>query len=151
MTEPDHTPLARTGASIHEQGIGAQGVAVAGSFIPAGDREHAAARHLRQRVDHRRRVAPLLDATRQRLGQAETAFSLAQQDHAAVRRDQPGGAISGHLIAFDGWKIEREKGIFGHGGRGACVASGERRLAPNFYPVPTTYAMSAITSSRHAE
>ena len=36
---------------------------------PAGDREHAEAQHRRQRVDHRRRVAPIPHAARQRLGQ----------------------------------------------------------------------------------
>ena len=35
------------------------------------------AQHRRQRVDHRRRIAPLPDAARQRLGQAEPALSLA--------------------------------------------------------------------------
>jgi len=37
-----------------------------------------------------------------------------------------------------GWKIEREKAIFGHGGRGALVASAEVRWTTNFYPNPTT-------------
>ena len=51
-----------------------------------------------------------------------------------------------------GWKIEREQGIFGHGGRGAFVAWEEREhLATNFYPMTTTYAMSAITTSGRAE
>ena len=134
-----------------EQGIGAQGVAVVRILVTARDREHAEAQHRRQRVDHQRRVAPLPDAARQRLGQAEPAFRPAQQDQPAVRRDQPAPEIGGHLLAFDGWKIEREKGIFGHGGRGAFVALGEMRLEPNFYPISTGYAMSATTSSRRPE
>ena len=72
-----------------EQGIGAQGVAVVHILVTARDREHAEAQHRRQRVDHQRRVAPLPDAARQRLGQAEPAFRPAQQDQPAVRRDQP--------------------------------------------------------------
>ena len=134
-----------------EQGIGAQGVAVVGVLIPAGDREHAEAEHRRQRVDHQRRVALVPDAAGQRLGQAEPAFRLAQQHQPAVRGDQPALEIGGHLLAFDGWKIERQQGIFGHGGRGAFVARGETRSASNFYPIPTTYAMSATTTSRRAE
>ena len=65
----------------------------------------------------------------------------------AVGRDQPAREIGGHLLAACGWKIERERSIFGHGGRGALVVSGEMRLATNFYPISTGYAMSAITSS----
>ena len=57
-----------------EQRIVAQGVAVVGVFITAGDREHAEAQHRRQRVDHPFRVAPLPDAARQRLGQPEPAL-----------------------------------------------------------------------------
>ena len=108
-------------------------------LVSAGDREHAEAQHRRQRVDHQRRIAPLPDAARQRLGQAKPAFGPAQQDQPAVRRDQPAAEIGGHLLAFDGWKIEREQGIFGHGGRGAFVAWGAMRFAPTFYPIPTTY------------
>ena len=117
-----------------EQGIGAQRVAVVGILVAAGDREHAEAQHRRQRVNHQRRVAPVPDATRQRLGQAEPALSLAQQDQAAVGRDQAALEIGRHLLASHGWQIEREKGIFGHGGRGAFVASGERRFDNEFLP-----------------
>ena len=133
-----------------EEGIAAQRVAVVGIFISARDREHAEAQHRRKRVHHPFRIAPVLDAARQRLGQAEPAFGLAQQDQPAVRRDQPAREIGGHLLAACGWKIEREQGIFGHGGRGALAVSGEIRLATNFYPISTGYAMSAITSSRRA-
>ena len=87
------------------------------------------------------------DAARQRLGQAKPAFGPAQQDQPAVRRDQPAAEIGGHLLAFDGWKIEREQGILGHGGRGAFVAWGEGRWTTTFYPIPTTYATFATTSS----
>ena len=85
VLQPAHGRLRAQGAAAlrrpaHgqlEQRIGAQGVAVVGILVPAGDREHAEAQHRRQRVDHRRRIAPLPDAARQRLGQAEPALSLA--------------------------------------------------------------------------
>ena len=57
----------------------------------------------------------------------------------------------GHLLALNGWKIERQQGIFGHGERGAFVASAEMRWETNFYPMPTTYATFATTSSRRQE
>ena len=55
------------------------------SSYPQAIREHAEAKHRRQRVDHPLRVAPLPDTTRQRLGQAEPAFGPAQQDPARRR------------------------------------------------------------------
>ena len=94
--------------------------------------------HRRQAVDHPFRVAPLPDAARQRLGQAEPALRRAQQDQPAVRRDQTAREIGGHLLALYGWKIEREKAIFGHGGRGAFVVGAEGRWTTNFYPITTT-------------
>ena len=128
-----------------EQRIGAQIVAVVGILVAAGDREHAEPQHRRQRVDHPVGGAPLPDAAGQRLGQAEPAFRRAQQHQPAVRGDRPAGEIGGHLLALYGWQIEREKGIFGHGGRGAFVASAEIRWETNFYPMTTTYATFAIT------
>ena len=89
-------------------------------------------------MDHPLRVAPLPDAARQRLGQAEPAFGPAQQDQPAVGRDRPAREIGGHFLASDGRKIEREQAIFCHGGRGAFVAAAEVRLVTNFYPIPTT-------------
>ena len=121
-----------------EQRILPKRVAVVGVLIPARDREHAEPQHRRQRVDHPVGVAPLPDAPRQRLGQPEPALRRAQQNQPAVRRDRPAREIGGHLLALYGWKIEREKGIFGHGGRGALVASAEVRWTTNFYPNPTT-------------
>ena len=91
------------------------------------------------------------DTARKLLGQPEPAFRLVQQDQPAVRRDQPAPEIGGHLLAFDGWKIEREQSIFSYGGRGAFVAREEMRFAPTFYPISMTYAMSAITTSDPAE
>ena len=85
-------------------------------------------------MHHQRRIPPLPDAARQRLGQAEPAFGPAQQDQPAVGRDQPAIEIGGHLLASNGWKIEREKGIFGHGGRGAFVVWEEMRFATDFLP-----------------
>ena len=46
----------------------------------------------------------------------------------------PDREISGHLLALYGWKIERQKGIFGHGERGALIASVEMRWTTKFLP-----------------
>ena len=134
-----------------EQRIRAKRVAVVGVLVPTRDREHAEAEHRRQAVDHPFRVAPLPDAARQRLGQAEPALRRAQQDQPAVRRDQTAREIGGHLLALYGWKMEREKAIFGHGGRGAFVVGAEGRWTTNFYLTPTTYATFATTKPRCEE
>ena len=86
-----------------------------------------------------------------RLGQAEQAFHVAQKDHVAVRRDEPAIETGGHLLASDGWKIEREKGIFDHGGVALSLLAKELASTTNFYPITTTHATFATTSSAHAE
>ena len=99
-----------------EQRVGAQVVAIVRILISAGDREHPEPQHRRERVDRPRRVAPLPDAAGQRLGQTKPALRRAQQHKPPVRRDRTAREIGGHLLAAYGWKIEREKGVFGHGG-----------------------------------
>ena len=162
MTAPDHTlprpfttllharghPYMNSGSARSSSLLSlSKGVGV---FVAAGDREHAEPEHRRQRVDRPLRIAPLPDAGGQRLGQSEPALRRAQQHQPDVRRDRPAGKIGGHLLALYGWKIEREGSIFGHGGRGAFVASEEMRLATNFYLMSTSYATFAATSSRCA-
>ncbi|MDE2811504.1 MAG: hypothetical protein OXM01_00640 [Gemmatimonadota bacterium] len=85
-------------------------------------------------MDHLRLIAPIADAACQGLGEAQAALRLAQQDEAAVRRDQ--AAIEGgtHLLALDAWQIDGEKGIVGHSGRGAFVAQEERHFDNEFLP-----------------
>ena len=91
--------LRRPAHGQFEEGIAAQGVAVVGILISAGDR-NMRKRNRRQRVDHPLRVAPLPDAARQRLGQAEPALRRAQQHQPAVRRDRPALEIGGYLLAL---------------------------------------------------
>ena len=135
-----------------EQGIGAQGVAVVRILVTARDREHA------EGAASPAACGPPATGCATP-GCSPASVSARPSRRSAPRnrtsppsgRDQPAPEIGGHLLAFDGWKIEREKGIFGHGGRGAFVALGEMRLEPNFYPISTGYAMSATTSSRRPE
>lgn len=72
------------------------------------------------------------NAASQRLGQPEPALGPAQQNQPAVRQDRNDGGIGGYFLAAHGWKIAREKAIFGHGGRGLFVASREIRSETNF-------------------
>ena len=83
-------------------------------------------------MDHLRLIAPVADAACQRLGEAGAPFRLAQQDEAAVGRDQVAIEGGAHLLAFDVWQIERERAIVGHGGRGISVARRESRSDNEF-------------------
>ena len=103
-------------------------------LVTAGDRQHAEAEHGRERVDHLRLIAPVADAACQGLGAAQAAFRLAQQDEAAVGRDQTAIEGGAHLLALDAWQIEGEKAIVGHGGRGVLVVRRGRRLDNEFLP-----------------
>ena len=134
-----------------EQRIAAQIVAIVGVLIAAGDREHPEPQHRRQRVNRPRRVAPFPDAAGQRRGQPEPALRRTQQHQPAVRRDRTAREIGGHLLALYGWQIEREKGIFGHGGVALSLPRGEIRSQTNFYPNPTGYVTLATTSPGHQE
>ena len=98
----------------------------------AGDRQHAEAEHGRKRVDHLRPIAPIADAACQGLGEGQAAVRLAQQDEAAVGRDQTAIEGGAHLLALDAWQIEGERAIVGHGGRGAFVVRRGRRLDNEF-------------------
>ena len=114
-----------------EQRVRAQCVAVVGILIPAGDRQHAKAQHGRERVDHLRLIAPVADTACQGLGEAYAALRLAQQDEAAVRRDQAAIEGGAHLLALHAWQIEGEKAIVGHGGRGVFVNVRRGRRSDN--------------------
>ena len=151
MTAPDHTPEQFT-SLLHARGhpymnrgatrsasqssASSHGSGFAGprTGSAAGDRQHTEAQHGGEGVDDQRLVAPVANTACQRVGQAQTALRLAQQDEAAVGRDQ--AAIEGgrHLLASDGWQIEGEKAIVGHGGRGAFVVREERRVDNEFLP-----------------
>ena len=88
-----------------EQRIAAQRVAVVGTLVPRGIREHAEAQHRRKRVDRPRRVAPRLDAA----GQSESALRRAQQHQAAVRGNWAARKIGGHLPALYGTGRSNER------------------------------------------
>jgi hypothetical protein len=49
---------------------------------------------------------------------SEPALGLPQQHHASILSDAPAVESSGDLLAANGWKREREKAIFDHGGCG---------------------------------
>ena len=68
-----------------ERRVGAQEIAVVAVRVARGDQQRAKADHLRQGVAHPLRVAGILDAACQALGDAELALDLRQHQHPGVR------------------------------------------------------------------
>ncbi len=110
-----------------EEGIGAQGVAVVGIFVATRDR-NMRKRSIAGSVCTTLAPGPATPGcSASVIGQAEPAFGPAQQDQPAVGRDQPALEIERSPSCVElARKIEREKDIFGHGGRGAFVMSGKK-------------------------
>ena len=95
---PDASLNRGSARSMSQSSASSHGTGFAGprTGSTAGDRQHAQAEHGRERVNHLRLIAPIPDAACQGLGEVQTAFRLAQQDEAAVGRDQT--AIEGSSI-----------------------------------------------------
>ncbi len=63
-------------------------------------------------------IARIRDDGGELVRHSEPALGLPQQHHASIRSDAPAVESSGDLLAANGWKREREKAIFDHGGCG---------------------------------
>jgi len=64
-------------------------------------------------------------------GDAHAALGGGQQQHPAVRGDASTIEGGGHFLASDGWKMERQQSIFGHGGCGSRCYVAELVSTPN--------------------
>ena len=53
-------------------------------------------------------------------------------------RDQPALEIDGHLLASDGWKVERKQAIVSHGGVALSLPGKKDASTTNFYPITMT-------------
>ena len=95
-------------------------VEIVGVLVAARDGEHAGAQDVGDAVRHEQRIASVGDQPRQSLGNPQAALGGGQQHHAAVRGHPPAVEGSGEFLAADGWKIERQEHIVGHGGCGSA-------------------------------
>ena len=87
-------------------------------LVAAGDGENASAKDTAQRMGDQQGIARISDDGGEFVRHSEPAFGLPQQHHARIRRDAPAVESGGNLLAANGWKREREKAIFNHGGCG---------------------------------
>jgi hypothetical protein len=109
LAQPRHGRLRAQGRAARrrparrhlEDRITAQRVAIVAILVAGGDREHAKAQHVGERMIDPPRVAPVLEAARQPRREPELALRRAQQQHAAVRRRQPAVERHLHVPAID--------------------------------------------------
>ncbi|EIM30940.1 hypothetical protein MicloDRAFT_00004690 [Microvirga lotononidis] len=79
------TRLRQVPAGELERRVSAQRAEVVAILIATRDGEDAGAEHVRDRVRHAGRIAPIGDDARQPLGDPEPALGLSQEHDAAVR------------------------------------------------------------------
>jgi hypothetical protein len=94
-------------------------IEVVGILIAAGDGEHAGAQDVRDAVRHQPRIASVGDQRREPRGEADRSLGGSEQQHPAVRGQPPPVERRGDFLAPDGWEIERQQRILGHGGCGS--------------------------------
>ena len=82
--------------------VDAQGIKIVAILIAAGDGEHPRPDHVGVAVSRTPRIAFVLNARCQQLGQAEAALDLAQQQNAAIRRQPPAVKPGAQFLARDG-------------------------------------------------
>jgi hypothetical protein len=98
-------------------------VEIVGIFVTAGNGEHPRAQDIDDTVCNEIRVARIGDQRRQPLRDTDAALGGGQQHHPAIGGDTAAIECGRDFLAFDGWEIERQEGIFGYGGCGSrdCV------------------------------
>jgi len=101
-----------------EGGILAQMVEVVSILVAAGDGENASAKDAPERMGDQQWIARIGDDGGELVRHSQPALGLPQQHHARIRGDAPAIKSGGDLLAANGWKREREKAIFDHGGCG---------------------------------
>ena len=64
-------------------------------------------------------IARVGDQGGELIGDAQAPLGGGEQHHAAIGCEAPAIERGGDFLAPDGWEMEREEGIFGHGGCGS--------------------------------
>ena len=100
-------------------------VEVVGILVATGDSKDPGAQNVIDAVRHQQRVARVRDQPRQCLRYPQLPLHNAEQHHTTVGRDASAVEGRNDLLAFNGWKIERQKAIVGHGGCGSVRSRGQ--------------------------
>ncbi len=103
-------------------------VEVVGVFVAAGDGQDPGAQDVIDAVRHEQRIARIGNQSRQPVRDPQLALHRAEQHDAAIGRDASAVEGGGQLLAADGWKMERQGRIIGHGGCGSARSRGQDGL-----------------------
>ena len=114
-----------------ESGIAAQMVEIVAVLIAAGDGQDAGAQDVGHAVRHKVRIARVGDQGRELVGDPQTPLGGGEQHHAAIGRDASAIERGGDFLARDGWEMERQQAIFGHGGCGSRGRVDRMASTPN--------------------
>ena len=87
-------------------------------LVTAGDSKNARAKNAGERMGDQQGITRIGNDGGEFVRQSLPALGLPQKHHAGVRGDASAVECGGDLLAANGWKREREGGIFGHGARG---------------------------------
>ena len=134
---------------VSQSSASSQGTGFAGpkTGSTAGNRQHAEAQHGGERVDDLCRVASIADAACQRVGEAEAALRLAQQDEAAVRGDQAAIEGGAHLLAAPAGRSKGSRVSSVMAGVALSLPGKNDASTTNFYSMATAYAMPTTPKS----
>jgi hypothetical protein len=96
-------------------------------LVSARDRRHALHHHLEHLMQNAVRIAAIRHRRRKPPAHTKLALRLAQQQQAGIGGLGAAVEIYCEFLAVDGWQVERERRIVGHGGCGfALIARGKR-------------------------
>jgi hypothetical protein len=105
--------------------VSAQMVEIVGVLVATGDSKDPGAQNVIDAVRHQQRVARVRDQPPQRFRYPQLPLHNAEQHDTTVGRDPSAVESRNDLLAFNGWKIKRQKAIVGHGGCGSVRSRGQ--------------------------
>ena len=100
-------------------------VEIVGVLVATGDRKDSGAQNVVDAVRYKQRVARVRDQPRQPFRYPQLPLHNAQQHDTTVGCDASAVEGRNDLLAFNSWKIERQKAIVGHGGCGSVRSRGQ--------------------------
>ena len=106
----------KSAAGQFEAGIKAQPVEIVAILVAARDRQDAGAQDVGHAVLHKMRIARVVDQVSELVGDAQAPLGGGKQQHAAIGGDATAVEPRDDFLARDGWEMERQECIFGHGG-----------------------------------
>ena len=102
-----------------EAGIAAQVIEIVAVLIAAGDGEDAGAQDVGDAMCDEIGIARVGDQSGQLVGDAKAPLGGGEKHHPAIGGEAPAIERGDDFLARNGWEMERQEAIFGHGGCGS--------------------------------